>query len=910
MSEVRHERFASPLTLLREWVERRDEQRLSEALFLGFTVDLPFLEKVALPLARASGARTAVIGDAARGLYDPVDVRRAGRDYLHGFAACAGAFHPKVALLIGDRACRLAVGSGNPTLSGWGANEELWTVLETEDDASHPLLADLADWLEELPTVVDMAPWSAGHLRELAGILTERYVAAPAGPESGPRLLHNLHQPLLEQLPPGPVDELHAYAPFVDPTGRALERIIGRLAPRRTILGLQPRWSGYDAEAIREALPDSSAGIRFLDETRLRHGKFLEWRIGDRRHSLTGSPNLTRAALCVSTARGGNCELAVLASDTEPLLPGEGDLVSPAELPGSTVRPVRTGPAAPVLLGAQTTGGRLTVALARGWPTPVGIASSPDGSPGSWTDIGEVPTGTEVHTFPDPGAPGAAIRASVRSGGAVLHSPVVFVHSPAHCARRPDLGDAPRLRHEYTVPELFTDEGAARRFEADIARLREWIAVITARPGRATALPAESGGAGETDRWETYLEECRRMIGTSLTEVAFDVSMIDLPQAPVARWTVSAITGQEDQEDQEDREEEPQEAEEALSVIGEPLVPYIPPDRRARFRAWTRRWVRALDSPSGPSGASDSASGATARAPLPVRLAVAGLCARLLAAGVWDEDDHGWRRDLEDLLLALSEGGAQDTEPSHPSVQERLNSVVAVVMTLLAQDVTLTGGGEHDVVAARAWHRCREMVAGARAGQVEDLMLDSERPLARVVRRSEVERLITLARDGNPGAELIEEFSAMGWSMRRGDGMWEIEGPFGNPLPVVGRAVSRLGAPPTGGVFVRARGRNGRWAFAAWDGSRLVLMNAPARVWRVHRVDPPATPESRFAGGDVSAIPGLIGRPTPLSAGPPETLSRMLAEVGLPYPELIGRLFALPSRGEAAGDDRAPGAGR
>ncbi|GAB3105871.1 hypothetical protein GCM10027160_00720 [Streptomyces calidiresistens] len=892
MSEVRHERFASPLTLLREWVERRDEQRLSEALFLGFTVDLPFLEKVALPLARGSGARTAVIGDAAQGLYDPVDVRRAGRDYLHGFATCAGAFHPKVALLIGERACRLAVGSGNPTLSGWGANEELWTVLETEDDASHPLLADLADWLEELPDVVDMAPWSAGHLRELAGILAERYVAAPAGSETGPRLLHNLHHPLLDQLPPGPVDELHAYAPFIDPTGRALERIIGRTTPRRTLLGLQPRWSGYDAEAIRKALPDSSAGIRFLDETRLRHGKFLEWRIGDRRHSLTGSPNLTGAALCASTAGGGNCELAVLASDTDPLLPDEGDLVSPAELPDCTVRSVRTGPAAPVLLGAQTTDGRLTVVLARGWPTPVGIASSPDGSPGSWTDIGEVPAGAEVHTFPDPGAPGAAIRASARSGGTVLHSPVVFVHSPAHCARRPDLGDAPRLRHEYTVGELFTDEGTARRFEADIARLREWIAVTSGRQGRATAVPAESGRAGDTDRWETYLEECRRMIGTSLTEVAFDVSMIDLPQAPVSRWTVSAITGREDED--EDREEEPQEAEEALSVIGEPLVPYVPPDRRARFRARARGWVRALDGPSRPSG---PASGEEARAPLPVRLAVAGLCVRLLAAGVWDEDDHSWRRDLEDLLLALPEGGAQHTEPSHPSVPGRLNSVVAVVMTLLAQDVTLTGGSEHDVVAARAWHRCREMVAGAKAGQVEDLMLDSERPLARVVRRSEVERLIALARDGNPGAEVIEEFSATGWSMRREEGMWEIEGAFGNPLPVVGRAVSRLGVPPAGSLLVRARGRSDRWAFAAWDGSRLVLMNAPARVWRVYRVDPPATPESRFAGGDVSAVPGLVGRPTPLSVGPPEPLSRMLAKAGLSYPQLIGRLFTIPSPG-------------
>ncbi|MFD0505864.1 hypothetical protein ACFQ0G_29350 [Streptomyces chiangmaiensis] len=41
------------------------------------------------------------------------------------------------------------------SLSGWGANDALWTVVEAEDDNSHALLAD---WLDELPSVVDLAP--------------------------------------------------------------------------------------------------------------------------------------------------------------------------------------------------------------------------------------------------------------------------------------------------------------------------------------------------------------------------------------------------------------------------------------------------------------------------------------------------------------------------------------------------------------------------------------------------------------------------------------------------------------------------------------------------------------------------------------------------------------------------------
>lgn len=128
--------FTSPLTLLGEWRDRTDEAELHELLLLGFTVDLPFLEKTVIPTARALGARITVIGDAGQGLYDPVDVRMAGRSYFHGLVACRGSFHPKLALLIGAHEAAAAIGSGNPTMAGWGYNDELWTILRGhENDA-------------------------------------------------------------------------------------------------------------------------------------------------------------------------------------------------------------------------------------------------------------------------------------------------------------------------------------------------------------------------------------------------------------------------------------------------------------------------------------------------------------------------------------------------------------------------------------------------------------------------------------------------------------------------------------------------------------------------------------------------------------------------------------------------------
>ncbi|MFH9728064.1 hypothetical protein ACH4M4_34625 [Streptomyces sp. NPDC017254] len=882
MSAVRHTRFASPVTLLHEWAE---DQALHEALFMGFTVDLPFLEKVAIPLARGMGARTAVIGDAAQGLHDPVDVRMAGRGYLHGLATCRGAFHPKVVLLVGEHACRLAVGSGNPTLSGWGANDELWTVVETEENESHALLADLADWLDELPTAVSLAPWSASHLAELAALLTERHVNAPAAPEGGPRLLHNLRRSLLDQLPSGPVDEVHAYAPFVDEAGHALSALVDRLAPRRFTLGLQPRWSSYDAEAVKAALGASSAQIRLLDETRMRHGKFIEWQTGGRRYALTGSPNLTRAALGTSTRDGGNCELAVLGTDTLPLLPDEGRVTPLASLKGRTIRPFTSTKQALVLLGAKTDSEGLHVSLAHARPEPVAIGTSPDGSPGSWTEIGSVPAGASAGSFPQPEVPGAAVRATcVRPDGSTLESPVVFVYSPVHCARRDGADSGPRLRYDYTAQALFADERAARRFETDLLRLRE-LTAGTSRPRVSPATGATTGSAALSgvDRWDAYIEDCRRMIGAPLTDLAFGTSQTGLPQAPSSRWVVSGVTGIGTAEDDEPSEAIEDDAEDdGLFTAGMTVAPHVPPDQRGHCRTWIRRWVGTL-----------AATDASPPAPAPVRLVVAKLYVQLLAAGVWDENDQSWRDGLSGLLAALgSEDGPDDAgRRTPPATRRRLDAVAAVVMTLLSQGATFTGGGEHDVAAARAWQSGKDMIARAEPAQAEDLMLPPGQAHARVAPWSEVERLIERAQEDDPLAEVVEELSAAGWEASYEDGLWEITGSFGNPVPVAARVADRLGRHHPDGVLVRARSRN-RWAFVAWAAPHLVLLNPPARVWRTYQVRPPATPESRFSGGDLSAVPGRVGAPAPLPAGAPEALRKILSDGGLLYPELIRRLFA------------------
>src|SRR5258707_252144 len=99
----------SPLTLL---LQRAADQRATaeEILFLSFTLDLGFFERTALGPAHALGGRVTVVGDAAVVRHDPRAVRRAGRSYLPGLAACRGAFHPKLAVIVGSEEATVAIG--------------------------------------------------------------------------------------------------------------------------------------------------------------------------------------------------------------------------------------------------------------------------------------------------------------------------------------------------------------------------------------------------------------------------------------------------------------------------------------------------------------------------------------------------------------------------------------------------------------------------------------------------------------------------------------------------------------------------------------------------------------------------------------------------------------------------------
>ncbi len=836
--------ITSPLALLDEWQGAAAREDLRDLMLLGFTVNLPFLEKVAIRAARDLGARVTVVGDAAHGDYDPIDVRL--RSYFAARAACRGAFHPKLALLIGERDIVAAIGSGNPTMAGWGHNDELWTVLRNGPDGPAGGLQELGSWLEDLPRVVAMPGYAAELMRETAATMT----ALPDG-DADVRVVHNLREGLLSQLLRGPVRELCLYAPFVDPTGQALADILGWFDPEHTIIGIQEQWTSYDGDGVLRAASNRQVEIRMLPERFPRHGKLLEWEAADGRQALTGSANLTRSALTRATADGGNCELAVLTPVATSLMP-EGTVIGAGQLQGRrTVSEITPGPAV-LLLGAFLTGAGLTVTLARAYDADVTIEMSADGSPGSWTAIGVVTAGRSEAILTMPGPVGAVIRAvAVLAGQARAESPPVFAVDPARCARRQAHDHRPSLQHTYTEQEIFTDEELARRFRNDLLRLITLNIEHPARqPGTGASGPAVPPGA--EDRWAAYLEDCEHSIGQPLTASLFGpLAQLRPELRPGRGWSISG----DDPADDDDDDEPP---------AGMPRTAMrIAPSERAAWRNWIGRLVLTVASGEHPP-------------PLLFTLQAVRIMIQLLVRGVWDLQDQSWRDLLAELAVHLLPDPAEDLPA--PALQAAA-TLGAICMGLLRSGVSLTGGAPTDLLAARTWKCVKPLVAEADPDMASDLLIPPIHARAIVLNLSELEDTILLAMDDDPAAVLIGELAGYGWNVERAGPVYCVSGAFTNPVTVAARIATRLGEHQDL-VLVHARAASG-WAFIAWRRPDLVLAQVPGNTWRQYRIDGSiATPASRFTGGEGLPSIGLVGRPVRLGQSPPPAVQQLLAAAG------------------------------
>jgi hypothetical protein len=872
--------------MLEQWRDRSDAARLSEVLITGFTLDLGFLERFAIPTARALGARITVLADAHQALHDPVDVRRAGVAYQHGHARCPGAFHPKLVVLLGDQEVWLAVGSGNPTASGWGHNQELWLSVHSELIQGPQIVADVATWLADLPGRVEMATWIAATIRSIAERIRPSHID---GTFPHVRALGNLHHPLLDQLPHGPVSDLRLTAPFFDPTGHAVDRIIKRLTPKAVRIGVQPMWTNFDGTALVTAtrhVPERE--FRTLEQTRTSHGKLIEWTTSDGAiTTLTGSANITSSALLQTVPQGGNCELAVLAPTDQTLFPAGTVQDSAAISSHTTRRPNTPSPSGTiVVLGCAIRDGVLIVELADPADESITVETSPSGAPGTWLQIGLIPPGYRTVSLNVPETAGGVVRAVTIHAGQRVESHAVFITDPHRCRPRADVTREPHLANQHSAEDIFTDPQVATRFTTDLERL---IAETATAPARATGF-AEAGDTTTvdavtgTDRWRDYLEACDRALGPKLSQLVFPRHLE--PHSPgddAVQWAVEDIDTTVLTDDEDETILDDPEIATRLETNGP--APTISADLRGKYRNWAQRWVAAVTTEREPHP--EEGDDAALLPPLPLRMLVTRLYLTLLAAGIWG-DDQTWRADLRWLVWALIPYEEEEHQ-TPPQGLDHLRALLAVAVALLRQDTQLTGGAEHDLLANAAWQDAREWIADADYDLAQALLLPATQAHARVATAGALQAAVTLAAEAahDPYAEAVADLEDLGYTLTRIGGLWVIGGTFSNPTRAAAVAVTRLGSTARRAAALACAKH--RSALMMWAGTILVYTHSKIPLWRIYNLPPTATPHSRTT--DVDGPPSGPHGTVPLQP-PPDDVTRIADQLNIDLPAAMRRLRA------------------
>jgi hypothetical protein len=234
--------------------------------------------------------------------------RLAGRSYHLAKRHVPGAFHPKIALQVGEKKARLMVASANLTGSGIMGNLEAVATLEVteENPWAGPLLRAARDYIQSHTASSDQAavdafrrfdmraPWlsdmaAARMVEDLDG---HRHGFLCEDPESG------IADQLLDFIGDDRVEDLFLVSPFWDPRLEAVSDLRKALGEPRTHLVLHPESCGLDRDILHGAdcLLHDAQPLQGK-ETRRLHAKLLVARGERADYTMTGSANMTRAGL-------------------------------------------------------------------------------------------------------------------------------------------------------------------------------------------------------------------------------------------------------------------------------------------------------------------------------------------------------------------------------------------------------------------------------------------------------------------------------------------------------------------------------------------------------------------------------------------------------------------------------------
>lgn len=648
----------------------RGDRTMREALFLTFNVDLGFFEDRLLGKLRETGAAVTVVADASVFNPDPRSVRAAGRGYTFGLAHHSAAFHPKLTVLAGPQRALIGIGSGNLTIGGWHANREILTTIEaSRSDRTPRIVADVIAFLRELVQVITIGSLARDGIVRTADTLAT-LVAASELVDTGHRLVHSLSTPILDQLPDGIAGSLELAAPFHDEHGRALDALLKRYQPSEITVLAQPGQAVMTPSTLQASA--GSTPLRFVQPdtesaaSRYRHGKILTAldTEGSVAWSLTGSPNLTAAAL-LRTAQSnpaGNCELGIVTYGAARLLPTPTmpvtDLTSLHHVLPPSAAMDGDAVGAPVGISeARSTTEGLLVVLSRATEVALDIEVSPYlGAPEHFEPLGVIPAGNAEATFPGVYDPGTRVRA-----GASMQ----FVADPDLVQLRLRPSSASGGGGNVTHAELF----------ADPARAEKWYQALTAltlahqQPTKSGSVSGAASSTHQPGAWKTLEDEADWNDYADTAQTTLGLPIFLLAAGPAATTIKSTVVGAslpstapawEDRfDDTADTFEEEQTAEE---VVDDPtLVPTAPAPMSNWQRGRYRKWITQLSDVMTQLGPIE-------------RIAAAQLVLVSTGAGCWDGEagTHGWFDPLSNALGAL----VRDDWPSQ--LQEQATALLAV----------------------------------------------------------------------------------------------------------------------------------------------------------------------------------------------------------------------------------------
>ncbi|WP_203808704.1 hypothetical protein [Actinoplanes couchii] len=623
--------------------------------------------------------------DLAADLVPAADVHHAGVHYTDVPVRCRGngEFHPKLVVIAGPERAIVSIGSGNVTASGWHHNGELWTTLAADSGEWPDTFHELADWLLELPRFLYIDRFGAGRIAAAAATLTRH----PAR-STGPRLVHNLHTPITEQLPAptGQVTDLLFASPFVDRQAAALRRLSTHFAAEQITFAVTANATA-DPDVMVTWADEGGADLYAIADTRYYHGKLVQWSDGDGTHALVGSANTTAAAMLRTTGdKHGNCELALLCQI------GDGDLAPPLGESlddADAVRKIVAEPQPETARDPETP--RLLRAILDGSGVLVTVVAD---SPGAIRDL--LLENQEPHALTLTGSDERVhrLRAEVTdTGGSLCHVALndgsmigpVRVTDPIAVVIRP--GTVSPLEDHHLTDVLGDRRLSERLFEA----LKKLAAV------RPTAPDASRAGTGqESGEWRQAAE---RTVGSALVRLALGYAAITgTAEGSDEGFDAGDVVDETDNDDDgidlfDDEDEHDTGLGDPLTASGDPVTGFLTdPVTAARL---ARRIDTLLpQTPEWHTGA------------LLALLRVAFLVA---AGGGWPTLDQ-----FVSVLLRVAEATPEDDD-----VKEARNAAVLVGLAILASEVT--GWDDTTDAIVDAFERCQALAA------VDPADIDNER---------------------------------------------------------------------------------------------------------------------------------------------------------------------------------------